>query len=84
MILKNIKYFIMQTMMWGVHPEQDRFLNAREYLHLMGLPHDFEIDGERSFNHIAQNVPTCTARDMALEVYHFIIFYIDTIFSMLL
>ena len=61
-----------KTMMWAVHPEQDRFLNAREFAHLMGLPHDFEIDGEKSLNHIAQNVPTCTARDMAEQVKKFI------------
>ena len=61
-----------KTMMWAVHPEEDRFLNAREFAHLMGLPHDFEIDGEKSLNHIAQNVPTCTARDMAEQVKKFI------------
>ena len=61
-----------KTMMWAVHPEKDRFLNAREFMHLMGLPHDFQIDGERSMNHIAQNVPTCTARDMAEQVKMFI------------
>ena len=61
-----------KTMMWGVHPKEDRFLSGREYMHLMGLPHDFTIDDERSLNHIAQNVPTCTARDMALQVVKFI------------
>ena len=61
-----------KTLMSAVHPEQDRFLNAREFAHLMGLPHDFEIDGEKSLNHIAQNVPTCTARDMAEQVLKFI------------
>ena len=62
-----------KTMMWGVHPEEDRFLNAREFMHLMGLPHDFQLhDAERSINHIAQNVPTCTARDMAEQVTKFI------------
>ena len=61
-----------KTMMWGIHPKEDRFLSAREFMHLMGLPHDFEIDDERSLNHIAQNVPTCTARDMATQVIKFI------------
>jgi site-specific DNA-cytosine methylase len=32
------------TMFTTVHPDEDRFLNAREMMHLMGLPHDFEID----------------------------------------
>jgi hypothetical protein len=50
-------------MMWAVHPEEDRFLNAREFMHLMGLPYDFEIDDVKNcLNHIAQNVTTNTAR----------------------
>ena len=61
-----------KTMTWGVHPREDRFFSAREYKHLMGLPHDFSIDHERNLNHIAQNVPTCTARDMALQVIKFV------------
>jgi len=61
-----------KTMMWAVHPVEDRFLNAREFMHLMGLPHDFEIDDVKNLNHIAQNVPTCTARDMAEQVKQFV------------
>jgi len=61
-----------KTMMWAVHPEEDRFLNAREFMHLMGLPHDFEIDDVKNLNHIAQNVPTNTARDMAEQVKMFL------------
>ena len=34
----------------------------------MGLPHDFTIDSAKNINHIAQNVPTCTARDYAEQV----------------
>ena len=37
-------------------------------MHLMGLPHDFTIDSAKNINHIAQNVPTCTARDYAEQV----------------
>ena len=51
-----------KTMMWAVHPEEDRFLNAREFMHLMGLPYDFEIDDVKNLIHIAQNVPTNTTR----------------------
>ena len=43
-----------KTMFTAVHPDEDRFLNIREMMHLMGLPHDFEIDNVRNFNHIAQ------------------------------
>ena len=43
-----------KTMFTAVHPDEDRFLNIREMMHLMGLPHDFEIDNVKNFNHIAQ------------------------------
>ena len=39
---------------------------------MMGLPHDFEFTNLRDINHIAQNVPTCTAKDMASEVLKYI------------
>ena len=61
-----------KTMVSAVHPEEDRFLSAREFMHLMGLPHDFEVDSDKHLNHIAQNVPTNTASDMAEEVIKFI------------
>lgn len=45
-----------------VHPTDDRFLNIRECMWLMGLPHDFNLTKEnRVWNHIAQNVPVNTA-----------------------
>ena len=43
-----------KTIEYGVHPEEDRFLNVREMMHLMGLPHDYEIDSLANINHIAQ------------------------------
>ena len=43
-----------KTMFSAVHPEEDRFLNIREMIHLMGLPHDYEIDKVTNFNHIAK------------------------------
>jgi hypothetical protein len=55
----------------GVHPVENRYLNVREMLHLMGMPHDFEIESSRHINHIAQNVPVRTAQDMADEVRKF-------------
>ena len=49
-ITKNVEY--------AVHPEEDRFLNIRELMHLMGLPHDFEIENPmKNWNHVCQNVP---------------------------
>jgi len=61
-----------KTMVSAVHPEEDRFLNAREFMHLMGLPHDFQLASGNNLNHIAQNVPTNTACDMAEEVIKFL------------
>jgi len=56
-----------------IHPEYDRSLTVREALYMMGFPDDFELLGGRScINHIAQNVPVCTARDMCTEIELFI------------
>lgn len=62
---------IGRNMFNGVHPLENRYLNVREMLHLMGMPHEFEIDDPRNVNHIAQNVPVRTAQDMADEVKKF-------------
>ena len=43
-----------KTMFTAVHPEEDRYLSIREMAHLMGLPHDFEIENVKNFNQIAQ------------------------------
>jgi len=37
----------------------------------MGLPDDFNLQSKR-LNDVAQNVPTCTARDMTYEVIKYI------------
>lgn len=53
-----------------VHPTERRWLNVREYMHMMGLPHDFRMQNQK-WNHICQNVPTNTARDWTYEVIKF-------------
>lgn len=51
------------------HPHEDRYINYREAMTIMGLPSDFELlDPRRNLNHICQNVPVATARDMATEI----------------
>lgn len=51
------------------HHKQDRYLNYRECMSIMGLPEDFELlNPKKSLNHICQNVPVRTAMDMATEV----------------
>lgn len=54
-----------------VHPTKPRGLTIREAMWLMGLPHDFEFQGN-CVNHICQNVPTTTAADWTAEVVKFI------------
>lgn len=56
-----------------VHPTEDRFLNIRECLWLMGLPHDFTLTKENEvWNHLAQNVPVKTATDWTHQVIKYI------------
>eukprot|EP00092_Neocalanus_flemingeri_P036013 GFUD01039212.1.p1 GENE.GFUD01039212.1~~GFUD01039212.1.p1 ORF type:complete len:667 (+),score=167.98 GFUD01039212.1:101-2101(+) len=62
---------ITKNVVFAVHPEEDRFLNIREIMHLMGLPHDFQIDDPKNWNHVCQNVPLNTAADWAGEVLKF-------------
>lgn len=60
---------IGRNMVDTIHPTENRSLTIREALYMMGFPHDFELlHGRKSLNHIAQNVPVCTARDICLEI----------------
>jgi site-specific DNA-cytosine methylase len=51
----------------SAHPYEHRSLTVRECLHMMALPNDFELV-TKTINHICQNVPVCTAADMARGV----------------
>ena len=43
-------------------PEEDRFLrNIRGLMPFMGLPHDFQMDNPKNWNHVCQNVLLNTA-----------------------
>jgi site-specific DNA-cytosine methylase len=53
---------------YTVHPNENRYLNIREYMHLMGLPSDFELAHKKNLNHICQNVPVNTAADWTGQV----------------
>lgn len=68
---KYVNAIIGKNMHVIVHPTKDRFLNIRECMWLMGLPHDFTLYSENNkwnWNHIAQNVPVKTAMDWTYEV----------------
>lgn len=58
--LPAVMFKMMQSVL---HPHEDRLLSTRECLHLMGHPHDFEIQGNilREYPKIGQNVPARTA-----------------------
>ena len=63
---------ITKNVSFAAHPSEDRFFNIRELLHLMGMPHDFQIENPaKNWNHICQNVPVNTATDWAAEVVKF-------------
>jgi site-specific DNA-cytosine methylase len=51
----------------AAHPVEHRSLTVRECMHLMALPHDFELV-TKTVNHICQNVPVCTGGDLQHEV----------------
>lgn len=51
----------------AAHPTEHRSLTIRESMHMMALPHDFKLV-TKSMNQICQNVPVCTASDMARNV----------------
>jgi site-specific DNA-cytosine methylase len=64
---------IGRNMVDTIHPTEERSLTIREALHMMGFPEDFElIDGLKKMNHIAQNCPVPTSRDMHLEIEKFL------------
>jgi len=60
-----------RTLQMLMHPKEPRGMSHRELMHLMGLPFDFDLQTKR-LNDVAQNVPTCTARDMTYEVIKYI------------
>lgn len=57
--------------MQAIHPTEEREITLREAMHLMALPHDFQLVTGIP-NNICQNVPVCTAEDMAREVVAFL------------
>ena len=64
---------IGRNMVDTIHPEEERSLTIREAMHMMGFPEDFELlHGLKKMNHIAQNCPVPTSRDMHLEIQKFL------------
>jgi len=66
---KHHIYAVVGEMMErNVHPVEDRRMNIREYLWMMGLPHDFQIDNPKDYAKLTQNCPVTTNQDMITEV----------------
>lgn len=68
---KKVNAMVGRTITSTLHPVEERYLNVREVMHLMGMPHDFEFSPSESgaaLNMLAQNVPSFTAADMTTEV----------------
>lgn len=66
---KNYIYAVISEMMErNIHPVENRRYNMREYMHFMGLPHDFQIDNPDDYRKITQNVPVTTSEDIIREV----------------
>jgi site-specific DNA-cytosine methylase len=62
------------------HPDEDRYLTIRECLTIMKMPEDFQLQGGLSnLNHVCQNVPVSTARDMAINLREYFDGKLDTI-----
>ena len=59
---------IGEMMARQVHPTEERLINIREFMHLMGLPHDYELESPKEYVKITQNVPVCTCEDITREI----------------
>jgi len=59
---------ITEMMNRTLHPVEERLINIREHMHLMGLPHDYELDGPKEYSKITQNVPVNTCMDITAEI----------------
>lgn len=66
---KDYTYAVIGEMMHRtVHPDEDRLMNIRQYMHLMGLPHDYELESPKEYAKITQNVPVGTCEDITTEI----------------
>lgn len=66
---RDYVYAVISEMMnRTLHPVEDRLINIREHMHLMGLPHDYELENEKEYPKITQNVPVSTCEDITREI----------------
>jgi site-specific DNA-cytosine methylase len=61
----HIGAFVGHLPHYITHPDENRYLTARECLSIMTMPDDFILeDPKKNLNHVCQNVPVKTAMDM--------------------
>jgi len=66
---KHHVYAVIGEMMErNIHPTENRRMNIREYMHLMGMPHDFDLLDSKEFGKLPQNCPVTTNEDITKEV----------------
>jgi len=66
---KQYVYAVVGEMMErNIHPTEDRRMNIREYLWLMGMPHDFDLRDPKDYGKIPQSCPVATNEDITREV----------------
>lgn len=60
---------MFKTMPFVMHYKEDRLYTIREWMSAMGMPYDFELQGDvkKTFRQIGQNVPARTAKFIACE-----------------
>lgn len=61
---------IIKSAFYLMPPHADRSYTVREMLHMMGHPHDFDM--ETKLQHVFQNVPVTTAADWTREAIKYI------------
>ncbi len=68
-IVKDYTHAIITRNVFTVHPDKERFLTIREFMHMMGMPMDFEFTNmNKAYKILTQNVPVNTAMDVTGEV----------------
>jgi len=66
---KHHIYSIVGEMMErNIHPVEDRRMNIREYMHLMGMPHDYDLLEPREYGKLPQNTPVTTCEFIIKEI----------------
>lgn len=71
----SIPAFIGPLPYFLINPETEKYITIRDGLRLMKMPDDFNLVGDKplaKINHICQNVPVTTARDMMLNVLEYL------------